>query len=164
MATAMATEMEARGWHETRLCVRYGETDQMGVVYHANYLVYMEEGRTRCMESLGAPYAEIEAGGVGLVVRKAALRFRAPARYSEELIVRTRVARMRGASVEFEYEIVRAVDRRPVCDGSTELACVDMRHPERAPRLLPEELRARLAKLLVEPPATSRSDGTVPRR
>jgi acyl-CoA thioester hydrolase len=130
-------------WHEHSLQVRYGETDQMGVVYHANYLVYMEEGRTKRMEALGLPYAELERRGYGLVVRKAALRFRAPARYADSLTVRTRVDRVGGASVTFEYRISRQ-DGTLVAEGSTELACVDLRKPERPVCLLPEDLRALL--------------------
>jgi acyl-CoA thioester hydrolase len=127
--------------HETEVCVRYGETDQMGVVYHANYLVYMEEGRTRLMESLGLPYHALEQRGFGLVVRKAALRFRAPARYAETLAVRTWIGRVGGASILFEYEIRRRADGSVVAEGSTELACVDLRKPERPVCMLPDELR-----------------------
>ncbi len=130
-------------WHEHALQVRYGETDQMGVVYHANHLVYMEEGRTKLMESLGLPYAELERRGYGLVVRKAALRYRAPARYAEHLTVRTRIERIGGASLTFEYRISRA-DGTAVAEGSTELACVDLRRPERPVCMLPDELRALL--------------------
>ena len=79
----MASSEKPGEWFEHTTRVRYAETDQMGVVYHGNYLVYMEEGRTLMMESLGLPYAELERRGFGLVVRKAALRFRAPARYGE---------------------------------------------------------------------------------
>lgn len=131
-------------WHEHTLQVRYGETDQMGVVYHANYLVYMEEGRTKLMESLGLPYAELERLGWGLVVRKAALRFRAPARYAEHLTVRTRIAHVGGASVTFEYEVARASDGLKLAEGSTELACVDLGRPTRPVCMLPEELRRRM--------------------
>ena len=130
--------------HEHRLHVRYAETDQMGVVYHANYLVYMEEGRTRMMASLGLPYHELEAKGWALVVRKADVRYRAAARYGDELCVRTWVERMRGASILFRYEIERAADATLLATGSTELACVDLKTAERRPTMLPEELRERI--------------------
>jgi acyl-CoA thioester hydrolase len=136
----------ARTWHEHTLRVRYGETDQMGVVYHANYLVYMEEGRTRLMESLGASYAEVEASGYGLVVRRADLRYRAPATYDQRLLIRTRVGRLRGASVNFEYQIHDAASEALLAEGSTELACIHMKSPRREPCLLPEELRERLTQ------------------
>lgn len=140
-------------WNEHTLVVRYGETDQMGVVYHANYLVYFEEGRTRLMDALGLPYAELERRGFGLVVRKANLRFRAPARYAERLCVRTRIDRIGGASVSFEYGITRADDGLRLADGSTELACIDLRSPARPVCMLPDELRA----LLTPPDGASRS-------
>ena len=134
--------MGERAWHRHALQVRYGETDQMGVVYHANYLVYMEEGRTKLMESLGLPYAELERQGHGLVVRKAALRFRAPARYGEMLTVLTRIERVGGASIVFEYQVER--DGTAIAEGSTELACVDLRQTQRPVCMLPEELRRRI--------------------
>jgi acyl-CoA thioester hydrolase len=127
--------------HEHRLRVRYGETDQMGVVYHANYLVYMEEGRTRLMHSKGCSYAELERSGFGLAVRKASLRFRAAALYDEELVVRTRVDRVRGASVNFVYSILRAADGTLLCEGETELACIDLGSKDLRPCVMPEQLR-----------------------
>ncbi len=127
--------------HEHRLRVRYGETDQMGVVYHANYLAYMEEGRTRLMHARGCSYADLERSGFGLAVRRASMRFRAPALYDEELLVRTRIDRVRGASVNFTYAILRAADGTLLCEGETELACIDLRTPERRPCLMPDSLR-----------------------
>jgi acyl-CoA thioester hydrolase len=132
-------------WHAHRLRVRYGETDQMGVVYHANYLVYMEEGRTRLMESLGCSYAGLEREGWALVVRKAELRYRASARYDEELAVRTAVSRVGGASVLFLYQVRRAADDELLVEGSTELACVDRRSGSARAALLPERVRALLS-------------------
>jgi acyl-CoA thioester hydrolase len=131
---------ERAGWHAHRLRVRYGETDQMGVVHHANYLLYMEEGRTRMMASLGCSYAELERSGIGLPVRKASLRFRAPARYDDELVVLTRLERVGGASVAFQYEVRSHADAL-LAEGSSELACVDLASPERRPRFLPDEVR-----------------------
>jgi len=129
------------GWHEHRLRVRYGETDQMGVVHHANYLLYVEEGRTRLMESLGYSYARLEEEGFGLPVRKTALRFRASAKYDDELVVLSRIERVGGASLAFRYE-VRSSAGELLAESSTELACVDLASPQRRPRMLPEGLRA----------------------
>lgn len=131
-------------WLEHRLRVRYGETDQMGVVYHANYLVYMEEGRTRLMESLGCSYAALEREGWALVVRKADLRYRASARYDEELAVLTAVGRVGGASLLFLYQVRRAADGELLVEGSTELACVDRRGDAPRAALLPERVRSLL--------------------
>src|SRR5215203_5845861 len=77
--------------HEHRLRVRYAETDQMGVVHHANYLLYVEEARTRLMSERGCSYAELERAGWGLPVRRVEVRYRAPALYVEKLVVPTRV-------------------------------------------------------------------------
>ncbi len=135
---------DAREPFEHEVEVRYGETDQMGVVYHANYLLYFEEGRTRLMAQVGLSYAEVERRGFALAVRKVALRYRSPARYGETLVVRTWVEKLGGASVTFSYEIVRKADRERVAEGSTELACINIRSPERAVCMLPAELRASL--------------------
>lgn len=130
-----------RAPHEHRLRVRYGETDQMGVVHHANYLLYFEEGRTRMMADLGAPYSEVEKQGWALPVRKVQMRFRQSARYDDELIVRTRVGRVGAASVEFFYDIVAAESGQVLASGSTELACIDITAPERRVAMLPDSLR-----------------------
>lgn len=131
--------------HEHRLRVRYGETDQMGVVHHANYLLYFEEGRTRMMRELGVPYSELERQGWALPVRKAELRFRQSARYDDELVIRTRVGRVGAASIEFQYEVVHAASGQLLANGSTELACVDVRTPDRRVAMLPDALRQMLA-------------------
>ena len=130
--------------HEHRFRVRYAETDQMGVVHHANYLIYLEESRTRFMAELGCSYAELERSGWLLPVRRAELRYRAPAYYDEELIVRTRVERLGGASLTFSSEVVRAADGAPIASGQIELACIDARNGARRPTLLPPELRSKL--------------------
>jgi acyl-CoA thioester hydrolase len=132
--------------HEHRLRVRYAETDQMGVAHHAGYLVWLEEARTRMMASLGCSYAEMEARGFGLPIRRVELRYRASARFDEELVVRTRVSQVRAASVSFEYEIARAADGARIATAWTELACVDLRSPERKVCPLPEDLRQLLGQ------------------
>ncbi|MEZ6003475.1 MAG: acyl-CoA thioesterase [Planctomycetota bacterium] len=127
--------------YEHTLQVRYGETDQMGVVHHANYLLYFEEARTRFMASLGQPYGAIEKQGIALPVRKLDLRFRNPAHYEDVLTVCVEVARMTPASVTFAYRIERRADDTLVATGSTELACIDMRSNPRKARVLPDGLR-----------------------
>ncbi len=131
-------------WHEHRLRVRYAETDQMGRAHHANYLLYMEEGRTRMMRERGCSYAELEKRGIGLPVRRAELRYRGGAAYDDEILVRTRVEAIGNATVTFAYEIVRASDGAPLATGSTELACVDMRRTPPKPTGLPHDVRAAL--------------------
>jgi acyl-CoA thioester hydrolase len=134
--------------HEHRLRVRYAETDQMGVVYHANYLVFMEEGRTRYLASLGCLYSELERGGIGLAVHRAEVEYRAPAHYDEELLVRTRIERVRSASVSFGYEIARATDGARLATGTTDLACLALAEEPRRVRHLPQELRELLEAAL----------------
>jgi acyl-CoA thioester hydrolase len=130
--------------HETRLRVRYGETDQMGVVHHANYALYVEESRTNLMRERGCSYAELERRGFGLPVRRMEMRFRAPALYEEELVVRTRIGRVGAASVTFESEIHRIADSAHLASITVELACVDLRAKTRKPVVLPDDLRALL--------------------
>ncbi|TAJ11651.1 MAG: acyl-CoA thioesterase [Planctomycetota bacterium] len=127
-----------------RLRVRYAETDQMGVVHHGSYVLYLEEARTRMMADDGMSYAALERAGIGLAVRRVELRYRLPAYYEEELVIATRVERVRAASVLLAYEVRRdaGAGDELVADGSSELACVDLRHKPAPPRVLPDELRA----------------------
>jgi acyl-CoA thioester hydrolase len=131
--------------HEHRLRVRYAETDQMGVVHHANYLVYFEESRTSLMRDRGCSYAELERQGWALPVRRIEIRYRAPAYYEEELLVRTSVGRVGNASITFESEVVRPADDVTVATGWVELACVRKDATTRRPVPLPPELLERLA-------------------
>lgn len=136
--------MEPGSPHEHRLRVRYAETDQMGVVHHANYLLYLEESRTRLMAERGCSYAELERRGIGLPVRRLELRFRQPAAYDEELVIRTRVGQVRAASITFESEVLRASDEALLASGWIELACIDLTDRARGPVVLPDEVRALL--------------------
>jgi acyl-CoA thioester hydrolase len=91
--------------HTSEFRVRYAETDQMGVVYHANDLVWCEVGRTDFIRALGTPYAEIEQAGVALAVVEAHVRYLRPARYDELVRVTTSVGEVRSRVVRFDYEI-----------------------------------------------------------
>lgn len=91
----------------SELRVRYAETDQMGVAYHANYLVWCEVGRTDFIRHLGVTYAAMERDGVMLAVADAQLRFHQSARYDELVRVRTRLTEVRSRSVTFAYDLVR---------------------------------------------------------
>jgi acyl-CoA thioester hydrolase len=130
------------------LMVRYGETDQMGRVHHANYLLYMEEARTSMMRALGVSYAETERHGVGLPVRQAQLRYRQPALYEEELVVETRVERVGPASVTFAYRILRPADATLIATGSTELACIRMNGRDASLIRLPADLETVFTRVL----------------
>ncbi|MFT7669483.1 MAG: acyl-CoA thioester hydrolase [Planctomycetota bacterium] len=131
------------------LQVRYGETDQMGVVHHANYLAYFEEGRTQMMAHLGCSYAGLEREGIGLPVRNIELRYRAPAHYEEILVVETLVLGMRAASISFGYRILRVSDGELLVTGKSELACITL-GAERKVVPLPDSLRELLEPYLVK--------------
>jgi acyl-CoA thioester hydrolase len=115
---------ESNGWQpavgQARVRVRYAETDQMGVVYHANYLVWFEVGRVEFMRQRGLNYKQMEMeDGCGIAVVEATVRFKAPARYDDELIVETRVLKARGPVVHFGYKILRGEDGLLLCEGET---------------------------------------------
>lgn len=109
----------------TEVRVRYGETDQMGVVYHAEYLVYCEIGRTEMIRALGMPYAELERKGVMLAVTDATLRYHAPARYDDRLTVETTLSDVRSRSVTFDYCISSAETGARLVTASTRLMAMD---------------------------------------
>lgn len=115
----------AADWVDTHLRVRYAETDAQGVVYHANYLVFMEVGRGTLARKGGLPYSELEARGVNLLVARAELKYKASARYDDPLVVRTRVREVRGKFVTFEYRIEHEESGRLLVTGETTHVCVD---------------------------------------
>jgi acyl-CoA thioester hydrolase len=103
-----------------RVRVRYAETDQMGVVYHANYLVWFEVGRVELMRQNGIEYGRMEMEeGCVIAVVEATARYKAPARYDDELVVETRVLRVRGPIIRFGYRILRVADGLLLCEGET---------------------------------------------
>jgi acyl-CoA thioester hydrolase len=132
---------------EARVRVRYAETDQMGVVYHANYLVWFEVGRVEFIRSLGLDYRVMEReDGVGIAVVDVSARYKSPARYDDELIIETRLLAARGAIVKFGYRIVRAPDRALLCEGETMHVVVDR---EMKKSRLPEKYAKRFAEALI---------------
>lgn len=105
---------------EIRFRARYAETDQMGVVYHANYLIWMEMGRVELCRSLGIRYRDMEEhDGVLLAVAAAECRYMRPARYDDEIAVRTVVARSTTRLLEFTYEVALAETDHLLCTGKT---------------------------------------------
>lgn len=107
-------------WHETEVRVRYAETDQMGVVYHANYLIWFEIGRSEFCRARGFSYREMEEkDNALLVVAESYCRYKSPAFYEDVLTVRTNVSEVRSRSIRFVYEIYRASDKMLLADGET---------------------------------------------
>ena len=108
---------------EIILRVRYAETDRMGLLHHANYLVYFEQGRVELLRAQGCSYKDLEDQGYFLVIVKAEVRYRSPAHYDDLLTVRTTVTRTGPVRLEHKYEVFR--DGALLAEGSTTLACVD---------------------------------------
>ena len=105
---------------ETRLRVRYAETDQMGVVYHANYFIWFEVGRVELLRQLGFSYRDMEqSDGCFIAVVDARCRYKAPVRYDDEVIVRTQLKNVRESVIHFGYELVRADDGELLAEGET---------------------------------------------
>jgi len=106
--------------NETRLRVRYAETDQMGVVYHSNHLIWFEVGRVELMRQMGFSYRDMErADGRFIAVAEATCRYRAPVFYDEEVIVRTRLKTVRESVIIFSYELTRADTGALLAEGET---------------------------------------------
>ena len=107
-------------WFETALRVRYAETDKMGVVYHGNFFTWFEVGRTDLCRQCGFSYRDMEVeDDAHLMVVEAACRYLRPARYEDDVVVRTRVAGFARRTLRFEYEVVRAAPGELLAEGAT---------------------------------------------
>lgn len=125
-----------------KLRVIYGDTDQMGVVYHANYLRFFEAARNEYFRERGGSYRELEAEGFMLPVVEASVRYQAPARYDDLVEVEVRVAELRRATFTFGYTLRREGDPRVLATGQTVHACLDRSgRPVRLPANLLEKLQ-----------------------
>jgi acyl-CoA thioester hydrolase len=109
--------------HTIQIRVRYPEVDAMGYVHHSRFLQYFEMGRVELLRSCGIAYADLERQGVFFVVVKAEIRFRAPAKYDDELTLTTRLTRSTHVRYDHAYELKRG--RTMVAEGTTTIACVD---------------------------------------
>ncbi len=135
--------------HRTTTRVRYGETDQMGIVYHANYISYFEIGRTECMRRLGVTYAEMEKEGFRLAVVEVSARYVRSARYDEVLTIETRLTDASAVRLRFDYRVLGpspadGEDGPLLCDGFTVLACLS---EEGRPTRIPSPWRERIGRL-----------------
>jgi acyl-CoA thioester hydrolase len=119
--------------------VRYAETDQMGVAYHANYLVWCEIGRTDLIRQCGMPYSEMESRGVMLAVSEASLRFHASARYDDVVRIETSITDVKSRSVSFAYHISRVADGARLASATTSLVSLSK---EGKPVAMPADIRA----------------------
>ena len=123
--------------HEIEIRVRYSETDRMGLLHHANYIIYFEIGRTELLRSRGLSYRDIEDAGHYLVIVEIGCKFKRPAYYDDLLTLRTTVERVTHVKIVHKYQVLR--DGLLVAEGHSTLACVDS---EGKPQALPEVLRA----------------------
>jgi acyl-CoA thioester hydrolase len=120
-------------FHDVEFRVRYAETDQMGVVYHANHFVWFEVGRVEFFRQLGFSYKEMEEqDGCIIAVVDARCRYKAPARYDDEVIVRTQLKNLRESLVHFAYELLRATDGLLLAEGETTHVVIDREMKKRA--------------------------------
>ena len=126
---------------EVQIRVRYAETDRMGLLHHANYLVYFEQGRTELLRSQGMSYRDMEDKGFLLVLTRVQVRYRRPIRYDDVVTLRTTVTRTTAVKIEHSYQLLR--DGELLSEGETTLGCIDK---DGRPQLLPEILK------LPEPP------------
>ncbi len=114
------TPANHHGLNETRLRVRYAETDQMGVVYHSNHLIWFEVGRVELMRQMGFSYREMERDdGLYIAVAEVKCRYRAPVYYDEEVVVRTWLKAVRSSVIVFSYELLRAGTDVLIAEGET---------------------------------------------
>jgi len=144
---------EVDEWHEALLRVRYAETDKMGVVYHANYLVWFEIGRTEYCRARGFSYRDMEENENSfLVVAESYCRYKAPAYYDDELVVRTHITELRRRSLRFGYEIIRVPDGTVIAEGETGHVVTDANGRVRS-------LPAGFAELLLSSPMDAETTG-----
>lgn len=118
---------------EVKIRVRYAETDQMGVVYHGNHFVWFEVGRVELLRQLGFSYREMEENdGCCIAVVEARCRYKAPVRYDDEVLIRTRLKNVRESLVQFAYELVRENDGVLLAEGETTHVVTDREMRKRA--------------------------------
>jgi acyl-CoA thioester hydrolase len=125
--------------HVSELRVRYAETDQMGVVYHSNYLIWCEIGRTDYIRALGRPYTELERDGVALAVAEATMRCHAPARYDDVIRIETTLTEIKSRTLTFDYVITNAATDARLVTARTILVSLD---PDGRVVALPAAVRA----------------------
>ena len=131
---------------ETRIRVRYAETDQMGVVYHANHFIWFEVGRVELLRQLGFSYRDMEKNdGCLIAVADARCRYKAPAFYDDEIVVRTQIRNIRNSLIHFGYELLRAEDGTLLAEGETTHIVTD---PQLNVIAIPEKYRTVLQQAM----------------
>jgi acyl-CoA thioester hydrolase len=137
------SESPANGVGRARVRVRYADTDQMGVTYHANYLVWFEVGRTDWLRSSGWTYRDMEQAGVALPVIEVFCQYHQPARYDDEIEIRTRATLLTPVRIRFDYEVVRLADDTTAASGHSIHAALN---PSGRPCRLPDRVLEMLGR------------------
>ena len=140
-------------YHDAKVRVRYAETDQMGVVYHANFLIWFEVGRVELMRALGVEYKKMEKeDDCRIVVADVHCRYHDSARYDEDLRIRTRITESKNRVIVFSYEVIRDEDGKVLANGeTTHVICGSNGRP----KLLPEKYRRIMVTASVPEPHRS---------
>ena len=128
--------------HKVRVRVRYADTDTMHVAYYANYFVWFETGRVELLRSRGVVYRDLEEMGAFIPVVEAGASYKAPARFDDELLVRTTLPRIGNSSMRFENEVYKLPEMELLCTGHTVHVLVGA---DGKPKQIPPELRSRLS-------------------
>jgi acyl-CoA thioester hydrolase len=105
--------------NDARVRVRYAETDQMGVVYHSNYIIWFEVGRVELLRAMGHTYREMEADDIHLPVVEVRCRYKQPAKYDDDIVIRTSLKNVRESLIHFHYEVTRAGEEQVLAEGES---------------------------------------------
>jgi acyl-CoA thioester hydrolase len=142
-------------YHDATVRVRYAETDQMGVVYHANYLIWFEVGRVELMRALGIEYKRMEIeDDCRIVVADVRCRYHHSAQYDEVLRIRTSIAESRNRLIKFSYEVIRDADGKVLANGeTTHVIC----GADGRPKMLPQKYRGVFALVVAPQPDRSQA-------
>ncbi|MFT9486377.1 acyl-CoA thioesterase [Tepidibacillus infernus] len=126
-------------WTETPIRVRYQETDQMGVVYHANYFVWFEVARTEMIKKFGISYKKLEEKGLLLPVFDVSCKYKVAAKYDDDLLIQARLKAYSSLRMTFEYQVIRVTDERLLAIGETSHVWIDKNFkPVRLEKVAPE--------------------------
>ena len=139
--------------------VIYGDTDQMGVSYYANYLKWFEMGRNDFMRKIGTPYTSVEKSGLMFPVIEVSCRYHRPARYDDEVIIETSLTELAPVSLIFSYRLLRQSDDQLLATGWTKHACVD--REGQITKMLPDMLDKMKASLTVSAPSAPKKKKSV---
>ena len=125
--------------HTTEIKVRYAETDNMGIVYYANYLVWFEVGRTEYLLAQGLDYRDVEKDGLFMAVVESYCAYKVPARYGDIVIIEAQPSDVKHSSMKFNYKVTRKEDRLLLAQGYTTHVLIDK---NMQPKKIPEKVRA----------------------